>query len=54
MSLIVFIVVVVVLVVMALWLVSMLTMIPQTPKMIINALIIVAGIIVIGQHAGLW
>lgn len=54
MSLILFIVVVVVLVVLAMWLVSVLNMIPPTPRMILNALIIVAGIIVIGQHAGLF
>lgn len=54
MSLVLLIIVVLILIALAVWAISLLTMIPATPRVLLQVLVILLGVYVIGQKAGLW
>lgn len=54
MSLIIFAIIVIVIIALAMYLIQMLTMIPPTPRVLLQALVVLFGIYVIGERAGLW
>ena len=54
MSVIVFAIVVILLICLLLWAINMLTMLPNTPRQLLMALVVILGVLAIGNRAGLF